>query len=681
QSKARLLNLGCGSIFHKDWINIDFHDYGGSVIAYDLRLGVPFADESVDVIYHSHVLEHFTRENAKKFLEDCFRTLRPGGLMRVVVPDLENIVRAYLASLEEAEQGGKEASERHEWMTIELLDQMTRTHSGGEMLKFWCRRPVPQEDFVTSRVGHEFISFKNSPGAAQAKIIHERPPLPQLDFAFYMGGELHRWMYDIITLQQVLSSCGFTDITRQKFNTSLNDRILAYGLDAADDGTIRKPDSLYLEARRPVESSKNKKVKVAIISTTDAEGAGIACLRQHKSLLNTDICTEMYVSYQVSSSQNLHILPGKGDVSRVGLSECAALSAPMLGGGNELAKYTNRPQGLEIFSATTHCADLGAVPFFEDFDVINLHWVTNFLDVTASFNELKDRPVVWTLHDMRSFTGGCHYAGDCRKYTEHCGACPQLGSSDPNDLSFRTWKEAKETYRRLDMHIVAPSNWLANEAKKSSLFRRFPVHVIPHAQPLGVFNIKNKKLVRQGMGLGADELVLTFAAQNLKNHRKGIAYLLTCLRAIAKSPLKEKTHLMLLGSTPPDEFFQLGIKATPFGHVNDPNAMATLYNAADGVIVPSLEDNSPNVICEAAGCGVPVIAFAVGGIPEMIRHKETGWLALPKDAAGLADGIHWLAENRHDPLISKRCRAFALETWNESKRAQQYAALFSSLKK
>ena len=110
----RLLNLGCGSAFHPDWINIDFHNHGGSVLAYDLRLGIPLPDATVDVVYHSHVLEHFTREGGVTFLTECFRVLRPGGLLRIAVPDLENIVRAYITTLEEVKADAPGAEERHQ---------------------------------------------------------------------------------------------------------------------------------------------------------------------------------------------------------------------------------------------------------------------------------------------------------------------------------------------------------------------------------------------------------------------------------------------------------------------------------------------------------------------------------------------------------------------------------------
>jgi glycosyltransferase involved in cell wall biosynthesis/predicted SAM-dependent methyltransferase len=685
-SQPRLLNLGCGGNFHPDWVNIDFHDHGGAVLPYDLRLGIPFADDTFDVVYHSHVLEHFSREDGKAFLQECFRVLLPGGLLRVAVPDLENIARAYLAALDEARVGLEGAQDRHEWMTVELVDQMTRRESGGEMAAFWRRAVVPQEAFIVSRSGKEYTRFRqrylqNSPQAGTDK--KKRALLPDVDAAFLQGGEPHLWMYDEISLTKLCADTGFTPITRQAYNVSFNPDILAYGLDALPDGRIGKPDSFFLEAVKPSEAvHAASTLKIVVFSTADAGGAGIAALRHHQSLLSAGVSSQMYVAEQGARTANVRVLPSPGQTvtrqhnGRVALSGLQALRKKRAA---QLARYVRRPPGLEMFSTPGQCADLGTLPYQEDFTVINLHWVADFLDPTLSLEALRGRPVVWTLHDMRPFTGGCHYAGDCRKFVEHCGACPQLGSDDPQDLSFRTWRAAKAAFRVLDLHIVTPSEWLAAEARQSTLFRRFPVRVIKHAIPLDVFKPLNKKAIRQELGIDEAELTLAFAAQSLENTRKGTAFLLKCLELLASGPLRDKIRLLLLGNNPPAYFSQLGFAVNALGHVDDPEQMALVYNAADAVLVPSLEDNSPNVICEAAGCGVPVVAFAAGGIPEMIRHRETGWLAPVKDAESLAAGVAWVDEARKDDSLRLRCRAFALEQWNLPERAREYVELFTEI--
>ena len=176
----RLLNLGCGATFHPEWLNIDFHDHGGAVLAYDLRLGIPFADDTFDVVYHSHVLEHFTYNQGRRFLRECFRVLRPGGLVRLAVPDLENISRAYVASLDAVRAGEPGSADRHEWMIIELIDQMTRIRSGGAMADYWRQSPLPQEEFLLSRSGMELINFRNCPATGKEPGKEQRAPQRRL---------------------------------------------------------------------------------------------------------------------------------------------------------------------------------------------------------------------------------------------------------------------------------------------------------------------------------------------------------------------------------------------------------------------------------------------------------------------------------------------------------------------
>jgi glycosyltransferase involved in cell wall biosynthesis/SAM-dependent methyltransferase len=674
----RLLNLGCGETCHPDWLNVDFHCRAG-IAGYDLRLGVPFADDVFDVVYHSHLLEHFSLAEGERFLKECFRVLRPGGLLRLAVPDLENIAEAYLAGLKEVRAGIEGAEDRHEWMLVELLDQMTRRKSGGEMGAFWRRDPLPQEDFIRSRSGREFDDYRKNLEKRPARMPSDVPPLPDVNTLFLQSGEVHRWMYDECSLRRRLTASGFVSVTRRAHDASFCPELLSYGLDAMPDGTVRKPDSLFMEAVKPLARTAVTKPRVAVFSTCDTGGAGIAAARLHRSFAGADIASQMYVAQQKTRAENLYVFPAErlnvvsgGNGSAV----ISGLYAAFQDSNEQTARYPHRPAGLESFSASAGCTDLGSLLCRQDFDIMNLHWTAHFLNHDTLHAVLRDRPLVWTLHDMRPFTGGCHYTAGCRRFTGQCGACPQLGSDDPRDLSFQIWRRSLAAFHKLNLHIVAPSEWLAEEARRSSLFRHFPVRVIRYAQPLDIFRPLHKKEIRQGLGLQNTELVLLFSAQSLKNTRKGVHFLRQCLTRLAEGPLRDKIHIMLMGDSPPDILLQTGLKTAAFGHVDDTEKVSAVYNAADAVLVTSLEDNSPNIVCEAAGCGVPVIAFAAGGIPEMIQHKKTGWLAPVGDVDFLVEGVRWLDTVRGDRTLPLRCRAFALEQWNPAARAAEYGELF-----
>jgi len=245
----RLLNVGCGRHFHPAWTNIDIAPIGDPVLRHDVLEVLPFSDESFDVVYHSHVLEHLPRTAAPAFIAECRRVLVTGGVLRVVVPDLETICRLYLRTLEGALAGEDGAADRYEWMVVELLDQLVREESGGEMLRFWMRRPVPAEDFVVERVGaiaRDFIDRqRRRPPAPAAK---PDPPKPETIGAFRLSGEVHKWMYDRYSLARLLSAAGFVSPQLHQATTSAIPGFRDFGLDTEPDGRTRKPDSLFMEA-------------------------------------------------------------------------------------------------------------------------------------------------------------------------------------------------------------------------------------------------------------------------------------------------------------------------------------------------------------------------------------------------------------------------------------------------
>jgi SAM-dependent methyltransferase len=274
---ARLLNFGCGTAFHPEWTNLDAAPVSPEIIAHDLRSGFPFAAETFDAVYGSHVLEHLEPEAGAQLLQECFRVLKPGGVVRIVVPDLETIARLYLQALEGALSGDADARMRYEWLMLELYDQATRGRSGGAMAAY-LRRPPDERAarFVAGRIGAE-ASGAVAPGSARWPVptrIARRARsaasslgrmLASACARLFMGsegsaalhegifrrsGELHRWMYDRFSLAQALRQAGFADARVRSADDSDIPGFARYGLEARD-GTSRKPDSLYIEARKP----------------------------------------------------------------------------------------------------------------------------------------------------------------------------------------------------------------------------------------------------------------------------------------------------------------------------------------------------------------------------------------------------------------------------------------------
>jgi predicted SAM-dependent methyltransferase len=274
----RLLNLGCGGRFHPDWENLDFSPIAPSVRAHDLRKGIPFPDESFDVVYHSHVLEHFPKGDAPVFLRECHRVLKQGGVIRVAVPDLERIARMYLRALEKASQGAIGWNENYDWMLLELYDQAVRETSGGSCYEYLRQDPIRNWEFIHERFGAEAVAAREAArkkGVAQQNktelfrvkwsyishnvwkvcrnkligAILRREELEALQVGWFRrGGEVHLWMYDGYSLAKLLLREGFFDPSVRTATESQIPHWAQYCLDNEPDGRAYKPDSLYMEA-------------------------------------------------------------------------------------------------------------------------------------------------------------------------------------------------------------------------------------------------------------------------------------------------------------------------------------------------------------------------------------------------------------------------------------------------
>ena len=248
-----LLNLGCGTRFHAAWVNLDITPAGSGVRQHDLRTRLPFKEGEFEAVYHSHVLEHLPHSQALPFLRECHRVLAPGGILRVVVPDLEMIARLYLKYLEGGLAGDSHAAQRYDWMVLELLDQMVREQSGGEVRKYWQQNPMPEEEFVIQRCGSEVLSVlemlrQEKPQTGKPTPLE--PPSASQIAEFRASGEIHKWMYDRFSLSDLLNQTGFQQFKVCAPDESRIPAFNSYLLDINADGSTRKPDSLFVEARK-----------------------------------------------------------------------------------------------------------------------------------------------------------------------------------------------------------------------------------------------------------------------------------------------------------------------------------------------------------------------------------------------------------------------------------------------
>jgi glycosyltransferase involved in cell wall biosynthesis len=260
---GKKLNLGCGNRWRTGWVNIDFTSNNEHVIPHNMLNGIPCDDAACAVVYHSHVIEHFTRKDAHAFLTECHRVLRPGGVLRIAFPDLEKIARDYLQLLAELKNGNAAVDADYEWVLLTLLDQMVRNVSGGQMATYFMKDRIENERFIAEYTGKSLSAGLMHSGR-QLFLSGQKPEYENFESLplqvkmmkigkFRLSGEVHQWMYDTYSLSKLLSQAGFTEIVVRDAFTSSIPYWRDYDLDTEPDGSIYKPESAYIEAIKSPE--------------------------------------------------------------------------------------------------------------------------------------------------------------------------------------------------------------------------------------------------------------------------------------------------------------------------------------------------------------------------------------------------------------------------------------------
>ncbi|MEA5598888.1 glycosyltransferase family 4 protein [Rivularia sp. UHCC 0363] len=403
-----------------------------------------------------------------------------------------------------------------------------------------------------------------------------------------------------------------------------------------------------------------------IISTFDISGgAARAAFRLHNGLKDIKIDSQMLVEYKTSSDNSV------------------------IGPANKVEKLLNqmRPtlDNLPLKFYPKHDYGTFSTQWFPDFikskiehlssDIINIHWTCGYLKI-ENIAKLK-KPLVWTLHDMWAFTGGCQYSLDCDRYTKSCGACVQLHSSKEQDLSRWVWKRKAASWQNLDLTIVTPSLWLAKVASQSSLLKDYPIKVIPNGIDTKKYKPIDKSIARKLLNLPLDkQLILSGAATS--SYRKGIHLLEKTLQKLSYDH-KNQAELVFFGSLQPDRQNNGNLKCHYMGNLHDDISLALVYAAADVFVAASIQDNLPNTVMEALACGTPCVAFNIGGMSDMIEHQVNGYLAQANDIESLAQGITWILSHNSPQKIRDRARLKVEQEFTIELQARHYSQLFDEV--
>jgi glycosyltransferase involved in cell wall biosynthesis len=319
---------------------------------------------------------------------------------------------------------------------------------------------------------------------------------------------------------------------------------------------------------------------------------------------------------------------------------------------------------------------------YEAASVVHINWVGKGTLPLSNVPKIG-KPLVWTLHDSWAFTGGCHIPYECRRFEEGCGNCPQLRVPSPKDASHRHWIKKSECFSNTNSHFVAPSSWMAEQARGSSLIGHLPISVIPNGLDTNIFRPWKKTLAREILKLPHEKHLILFGAMYADtDQNKGLSLLIESLKILQsrKMSFAENYELIIFGSCSTAYLKDVPIPARVLGIINDDNKLAQIYSAVDVTVVPSKMESFGQVALESLSCGTPVVAFATTGITDIVKHMENGYLARKFDTNDLANGILLMCEsNDFTRALTLYARKWVLNTFDINITARQYLTLFESL--
>lgn len=412
-------------------------------------------------------------------------------------------------------------------------------------------------------------------------------------------------------------------------------------------------------------------LKILHCTTFDVSfGAGIAAYRLHKALIASGIDSRMLVQEKAGDDDTVI---GPGNIFTKMSTKFALLcdKLPLIRYGkinynNWNVNWFPRRIISRIKSENPH--------------IVHLHWIGNgFIPIEAL--KYISVPIVWTFHDMWAFTGGCHYTLSCTRYKDACGMCPQLHSQRDFDLSRRIWNRKNKHWKNIDFKIVALNRWMIQSIAESSLLKSRETRVIPNCLDLNVFKPFDKISARKELGLPLQKKLILFGAiHSMSDTRKGYAYLRQTLRQVAGNPSMTDTELVVFGASYQQNDTPDKLNTHYMGTLTEEKTIALLYSAADVFIAPSIQDNLPNTVLEATACGTPSVAFNIGGLPDLIEHRNTGYLAQPFSTDELGNGIIWILENddRYRTL-ARNAREKAVREFSPEIVAKKHINLYNDI--
>ncbi|MEY4540365.1 MAG: hypothetical protein RLZZ306_2122, partial [Bacteroidota bacterium] len=354
-------------------------------------------------------------------------------------------------------------------------------------------------------------------------------------------------------------------------------------------------------------------MRITILSTFDNfGGASIAASRLNKALNTNGLSSNMLVQDKRGNLPNVETIAPNWFQKKLAFLRFALDRL-------QFTFYEKNKDVRFIFSQAKIGVNVGNHPLIQQSDIIHLHWINfGFLSLNSLEKLFKtNKPVVWTLHDMWAFTGGCHYARECSNYERNCGNCGQfLRNPSDNDLSNQVWERKKEIFSKANLTIVTCSEWLAQKARESNLLKDKTIISIPNPIDIDVFRPIEKSVARAYFKLNPDKKYILFGAVKISDERKGFAYFIEAISMLDVrlsmfgfegetniEHRKTNIEILIFGQAQASDFEGLPFKVNILGKLSDAETIAKAYSAATVFVSPSIEDNLPNTIMESMACG------------------------------------------------------------------------------
>ena len=416
-------------------------------------------------------------------------------------------------------------------------------------------------------------------------------------------------------------------------------------------------------------------IKVTHVNTLASGGAAKACLRLHQNLQGKVASKVLCLKERPKKNDNSTPIDNTFIFSQ-------NWHNPYLIQNRIKAEWHRRKSQTQLptqpqyepFSLPNIPFDLENDPHIRNSDIIHLHWVSGFVNIFRFFKNLK-KPIVWTLHDMAAFTAGCHYSFDCQNFIDNCKPCFQLKNKENNQLTSKILRRKKDVFaKQSQVHIVALNQWMRNLVQKSAVMNTLPTYVIPNALAKNSFQHIEKSAARKQLNLPENIKILTFVAESVNTYRKGIHLLLPALEEIAKS---KSVMTYAIGRVDAANLNSKHIHCV--GEVQSEAQLNLWYSASDAFLLPSLRDNLPNTVMESLACGTPVIAFAQGGVSEMIQEGFNGMLCPELTIESLKKTLYKFLELPSYFFKGAEINKKSWQDYHPEKQTQNYLKLYESL--